>query len=98
MAWVTVDRAVADAEEYRFPAPLDRWRPLREQIRRDVLTRGYDSRRGTFVQSYGSSQLDASALLFSLAGFLPASDERMLGTVAAIEQALCRDGLVYRYS
>jgi GH15 family glucan-1,4-alpha-glucosidase len=98
MAWVAVDRALADAEAYCLPAPLDRWRSLREEILREVLLEGYDADRRTFTQSYGSSELDASALLFPLVGFLPATDERMRGTVAAIERQLCRDGLVYRYT
>jgi GH15 family glucan-1,4-alpha-glucosidase len=98
MAWVAVDRALMDAEEFGLPAPVDRWRGLREQIRREVLLKGYDADRQTFTQSYGSSELDASALLLPLLGFLPASDERVRGTVAAIERSLCRDGLVYRYT
>jgi GH15 family glucan-1,4-alpha-glucosidase len=98
MAWVAVDRALTDAEAHGLPARLDRWRVLREEIRREVLLEGYDSDRRTFTQAYGSSALDASALLFPLVGFLPATDERMRGTVAAIERELCRDGLVYRYT
>jgi GH15 family glucan-1,4-alpha-glucosidase len=98
MAWVAVDRAVADAETFNLPAPLDHWRSLRQEIRREVLLEGYDADRRTFTQSYGSSELDASALLFPLVGFLPATDERMRGTVAAIERQLCRDGLVHRYT
>jgi GH15 family glucan-1,4-alpha-glucosidase len=98
MAWVAVDRALTDAEAHGLPARLDRWRVLREEIRREVLLEGYDSDRRTFTQAYGSSALDASALLFPLVGLLPATDERMRGTVAAIERELCRDGLVYRYT
>jgi GH15 family glucan-1,4-alpha-glucosidase len=98
MAWVAVDRALSDAEEFRLPGPLGRWRALREQIRREVLARGYDAAQGTFTQSYGSTEIDAAALLFPLVGFLPASDERMRGTVTAIERRLLHDGLVYRYT
>ena len=98
MAWVAVDRAIDDAETFDLPAPLERWRPLRDQIRKDVLTNGFDAVRRTFTQSYESRELDASALLIPLVGFLPATDERMLGTVAAIEGELLHDGLVYRYS
>ena len=98
MAWVAVDRALSDAEEFGFPAPLARWRRLRQQIRAEVLAKGYDADRRTFTQYYGSKELDASALLLPLIGFLPATDERMRGTVAAIERELCHDGLVYRYS
>jgi GH15 family glucan-1,4-alpha-glucosidase len=98
MAWVAVDRALGDAEEFGFPAPVARWRTLRRQIHREILTEGYDADRGSFTQSYDSRELDASALLLPLLGFLPASDERMRGTVAAIERELCHDGLVFRYT
>jgi GH15 family glucan-1,4-alpha-glucosidase len=98
MAWVAVDRALGDAEEFGLPAPVARWRALRQRIYREVLTEGYDADRRTFTQSYGSKELDASALLLPLLGFLPASDERMRGTVAAIERELCHHGLVFRYS
>jgi GH15 family glucan-1,4-alpha-glucosidase len=91
MAWVALDRAVRDAEQFGFPAPLTRWRALREEIHREVLVDGYDADRGTFTQSYGSKALDASALLFPLVGFLPAGDDRMDRTVAAIEHELSRD-------
>jgi GH15 family glucan-1,4-alpha-glucosidase len=97
-AWVAVDRAIKDAEELGLRAPLVRWRKLREQIRAEVLLKGYDPKRATFTQAYDSAELDASALMFSLIGFLPARDERMLATVAAIERHLCHDGLVYRYT
>ena len=98
MSWVAVDRALSDAEELGLPAPVARWRILREQIHREVLTQGYDADRRTFTQSYGSKELDASALLLPLVGFLPATDERMRGTVAAIERELSHHGLVYRYT
>ena len=98
MCWVAVDRALRDAEDFGLPAPVARWRTLRDEISREILTEGYDADRGTFTQSYGSTELDASALLMPLVGFLPPTDERMLGTVAAIERELCHDGLVHRYS
>src|SRR4051794_25175053 len=46
----------------------------------------------SFVQSYGSKELDASLLLLPLVGFLPADDARIQGTVLAIEKHLLRDG------
>jgi GH15 family glucan-1,4-alpha-glucosidase len=98
MAWTAVDRAVADAETHGFPAPLARWRALREQIREEIETRGFDHSRGTFTRWYGSRTLDASSLLIPFVGFLPANDPRVLGTVHAIEQDLMHAGLVYRYT
>jgi GH15 family glucan-1,4-alpha-glucosidase len=104
MAWVAVDRAVRMIEEFgvggqhRLEKRLHRWRALREQIRSDLLQRGYNERVGAFTQSYGSEALDASVLLIPRMGFLPADDPRMVSTVAAIEKRLVWDGLVLRYS
>ena len=97
MAWVAFDRAVTTMESWGREGPLDRWRAIRHEIHESVLREGYDAGRGSFVQSYGSDRLDASLLLIPLVGFLPARDPRMVGTVAAIERELLRDGLVERY-
>jgi GH15 family glucan-1,4-alpha-glucosidase len=67
-------------------------------VHEEVCREGYDADRGSFTQSYGSRELDASLLMVPLVGFLPARDERVTGTVAAIERELCRDGFVLRYS
>src|SRR5690606_34325300 len=48
-------------------------------------------------QSYGSTRLDASALLIPLVGFLPPTDERVVSTTRVIERELLQDGLVMRY-
>jgi GH15 family glucan-1,4-alpha-glucosidase len=98
MAWVTVDRAIRIADIFGHPGPLDEWRALRDEIFNDVIEHGFDKRRGTFVQAYGSDQLDASLLLIPCVGFLPADDPRVTGTVAAIEKQLVREGFVLRYS
>ncbi len=77
---------------------LDRWRELRARIHREVCERGYDPERRTFTQFYGSEELDAALLMVPLVGFLPATDERVVGTVAAIEEHLMKDGFVQRYT
>ncbi|HKT45091.1 MAG TPA: glycoside hydrolase family 15 protein [Gaiellaceae bacterium] len=97
MAWVAFDRAVRSVEEHASPGPGERWRAVRDEIHADVCKNGYDAELGSFVQSYGSKELDASLLLIPLVGFLPASDERVRGTIAAIERNLVVDGLVLRY-
>ena len=97
MAWVAFDRAVKTIERFDRAGPVDRWRAARKAIREQVLREGYDPERGSFVQYYGSDRLDASLLLIPLVGFLRADDPRMVGTVAAIERELLRDGLVERY-
>jgi GH15 family glucan-1,4-alpha-glucosidase len=97
MAWVAFDRSVRSVEEQNHPGPVDRWRALRDEIHADVLENGFDKELGSFVQSYGSKDLDASLLLVPLVGFLPASDPRVRGTIEAIERSLVVDGFVLRY-
>jgi len=97
MAWVAFDRAIKDAQRYELDAPVDEWCRHRERIHQQVCERGYDWKRNCFVQSYGSTSLDASLLLIAQLGFLPADDERYLGTVRAIEASLLQDGFVQRY-
>jgi GH15 family glucan-1,4-alpha-glucosidase len=97
MAWVAFDRAVKTVERLDREGPLDRWRKLRTELRKSILEEGYNAERGAFVQYYGSDRLDASLLLIPLVGFLPATDERVVGTVDAIQHELLRDGLVERY-
>ncbi len=97
MAWVGVDRAIRSVEMFGFDGPVDRWRALRDEIHAEVCREGYDDEVGAFVQSYGSKDLDAAALLIPLVGFLPAHDPRVVGTVAAVQERLMRDGFVVRY-
>jgi GH15 family glucan-1,4-alpha-glucosidase len=98
MAWAAVDRAIGGVEEFGLDGPVDEWKKLRSEIFDEVCDRGYDRKRNTFTWYYGSRELDASLLLMSSVGFLPARDERLEGTVAAIERHLCRDGFVQRYT
>lgn len=97
MAWTAIDRAIAGAERFDLPGPVDSWRRLRAEIFDEVCARGYDADRGTFTQAYGSGELDAALLRIPDTGFLPATDDRMLGTVAAVERALGEGGFLRRY-
>jgi GH15 family glucan-1,4-alpha-glucosidase len=84
-------------EQFRLPGPVERWRAHRDEIHEEICRQGYDSQVGAFVQSYGSTALDASLLMIPLVGFLPATDPRMNSTVRAIQGGLLRDGFVERY-
>jgi GH15 family glucan-1,4-alpha-glucosidase len=97
MAWVAVDRAVRDVELFGFPGPVDRWRALRQEIHDEVCREGFDTGLESFVQSFGSKDLDAGLLMIPLVGFLPPNDPRVSGTVAAVERFLVEDGFVLRY-
>jgi len=97
MTWVAFDRAIKSAERFGFEAPIGEWRTLRDTIHREVCEKGFDTGLNSFVESYGSQLLDASILLLPAVGFLPASDPRIRGTIAAVETTMMRDGLVLRH-
>ena len=97
MSWVAFDRAVRTIEMFGADGPLDRWRKVRDRIHDEVCRHAYCPEMNSFVQNYGSKELDASLLMLPLVGFLPASDPRIRGTVEAIEQRLMHDGFVLRY-
>ncbi|MDQ3809135.1 MAG: glycoside hydrolase family 15 protein [Chloroflexota bacterium] len=97
MCWAALESGLRLAREHRLAAPVDAWRRTREQIRQAILERGYDSSVGGFTQAFGSSSLDASALVIPRIGFLPATDPRVQSTVEQIQRRLTRHGLVYRY-
>ncbi len=97
MAWLAFDRGVKAVERFGLEGPVDRWRDIRDEIHTQVCREGFDAERGTFVQSYGSHEVDASLLLGPLIGFLAADDPRVAGTVEAIQADLAIDGLVRRY-
>ena len=98
MAWVALDRAIKHHEQYDGGGDVRRWRKNRDMIREEVLKKGFNKKLNTFVQSYGSKELDASCLRIVLVGFLPPEDPRIRGTMEAIEKGLMKDGFVQRYN
>jgi GH15 family glucan-1,4-alpha-glucosidase len=97
MVWAAFDRAVRAIETFDLPGPVDRWRKVRDEVRAEVLEKGYDAERGTFVQHYDTREVDAALLVLPMVDFVPGDDPRMLGTIRAVEEDLIRDGLVLRY-
>ncbi|KQW43881.1 glucoamylase [Nocardioides sp. Root1257] len=97
MVWAAFDRAVRAVEEFDVDGPVDEWRRLRDRVREEVLEHGYDEGRGSFVQFYGSTEVDAALLVLPQIGIVAGDDPRMLGTIEAVERDLLRDGLLLRY-
>jgi GH15 family glucan-1,4-alpha-glucosidase len=101
MAWVAFDRIVRGLQEYgdeNDAQRIARSRSIRDEIHAEVCAKAYDEDRKTFVQAYGSPNLDAALLMMPLVGFLPATDERIQATVDAIRRELTIDGFVTRYT
>jgi GH15 family glucan-1,4-alpha-glucosidase len=98
MCWATLDRGIRLADECMRRAPIRRWKKTRDEIRRAVERRGYDRKRGIFVQAFDRPELDASLLLLPTVEFVAWDEERMVRTIAAVREELdAGDGLLYRY-
>lgn len=97
LVWAAFDCAIRGVEEYGLDGPAERWKRERDAIRADIEANGWDEHRGTYVQHYGTTAVDASLLQLAQVGYVDADDPRMLGTVRALEEDLLRDGLLLRY-
>jgi GH15 family glucan-1,4-alpha-glucosidase len=99
MCWVALDRGIRAAQELGLEADLLRWCFIREQIRAEILERGYNTALGAFTQAYDDTALDAANLLLPLVGFISPDDPRMRSTVERIIEHLTDEqGFVYRYN
>jgi GH15 family glucan-1,4-alpha-glucosidase len=96
MMWVAFDRVIAAVSHFGLNGPVDHWRRLRDTLHAEICEKAFDREIGSFVQSYGSKQLDAATLLIPLVGFLRADDPRMISTVEAVRKRLMRDGCFVR--
>src|SRR6185436_17969715 len=94
MAWVAFDRSIAAVEQFGHRGPVDRWRRIRDEIRAEILTHGFNRELNAFVQYYGATSADASLLMLPTLGFIAADDPRMAGTVDLIRGQLESDGLI----
>ena len=102
MCWVALDRGLRLADKRSFPADRDHWIKSRDKLYEDIMTRGWDEKKETFVQHYDSDHLDAANLIMPLVFFVAPNDPRMLMTLEAISRSpskggLLSSGLVYRY-
>jgi GH15 family glucan-1,4-alpha-glucosidase len=98
MCWLALDRALKMQSWLRLGSEkLAEVRRVREQIKHEVLTRGYDERVGAFTQALDYPDLDATGLTVPLVGMLPASDPRVVSTVDVFKRELMHDGFLYRY-
>jgi alpha,alpha-trehalase len=98
MCWVALDRAITLADMLGAGERVERWKASRDEIWETVIRDGWSDEAGAFTQYAGSTALDASNLMMSIVGFLPADDPRILATIDAIAERLTDDrGLVFRY-
>ena len=97
MCWVALDRGIRLADKRSFPSNRIHWRKTRDTIYEEIMMKGWNAKRGAFVQHYGTGALDASNLIMPLTFFIAPTDPRMLKTLDATLDTLVSDSLVYRY-
>jgi GH15 family glucan-1,4-alpha-glucosidase len=96
LAWSAIDRGIRIAEDTGREVP-ERWREARQEAQETISSRGFDERRGTFMQAFDGEGLDAALLRLPAVGFCEWNDERMVGTTDAIRERLDLGGLLRRY-
>src|SRR5690606_23066010 len=99
MCWVALDRVIRIGQDGNQDGDYARWAAARDAIRTEILEKGWNEEKQSFVMHYGSEELDSALLLIPAVGFLPPNDPRVLSTIAAIERELAgpAPGLLYRY-
>jgi len=97
MVWAALDCGVRAVRDFALEGPAERWEKLRDEVAAEIESQGFDPTLNSYTQFYGSGTVDASLLQLAQVGYLTPDDPRMLGTVAAIEKELLRDGLLLRY-
>ncbi len=99
MCWVALDRGLRMADLLQLDDATTRsWEVTRDDIRNAIETRGWNEQVGAYTDSFGSEDLDASALMLAIVGFLPGDDPRLLATIDTIAEHLSDPaGLIYRY-
>jgi len=105
MCWVAFDRGIRLAEKRSFPAPHEKWKKVRDSIYEEIMSRGWNGKKNSFVMHYESDYLDSSTLIMPLVFFVAPNDPKMLSTLKAIAPdpkgirsgGLVRNGLILRY-
>ncbi len=98
MGWVAFDRAIRVARHRGWPSPMEEWVKIRAQIYEQIMSKGWNADKKSFVQYYGSDAVDASSLLMTITKFIGPKEPHMLSTIDCIEKELANGALVRRYN
>ncbi len=97
-SWVALDRGIKIATSLGYAQDkLDNWIKIKNQIREEILNKGYKKEVNSFTQHYDTKALDASALLMPLVGFIKVTDPKMISTIDAITSNLEENNFIHRY-
>ncbi|MFS4446482.1 glycoside hydrolase family 15 protein [Maribacter sp. 2307UL18-2] len=98
LCWTAMDRAIKVADKLNKQHKIEKWKPLADKIKEDIMENAWNEEKQAFTQSYGSEHMDASVLLMQSYGFIEAKHQKYISTVMAVEKDLCNEGLLYRYT
>jgi len=96
MCWAAAERMARIAQRHR-PAAAAEFHAAAGQLHAEIVARGWNASRGSFVGEYGGEHLDAALLQMAPLRFLPRGDPQLAATVAAIQADLGREGWLLRY-
>lgn len=85
--WAALDQACWLARQLKLP-PSTRWATEKSILHRTICTQGFDVTQDSFVQAFGSRDIDSSCLWILLLNFLPMDDPRIYGTLNAVRTRL----------
>ncbi len=97
MCWAACDHLAKISVRLGLEDRSRYWQDTADRIHGTICERAWDEKQGTFTESFGRPELDASMLLLNHLGFLEADDPRFLSTIAAIESQLRRGDHLFRY-
>ena len=97
MCWAAADRLAKIAVALGVPERAARWREQADRLRAAVLEQGWRQELGSFVESFGGKDIDASLLLLQEIGLVAASDPRYVSTVETVGRTLRNNHHLFRY-
>lgn len=98
MCWVALDRLARIAGMLGLAGDADQWRQKANRVRREILTRAWSDKLGSFAGALDHDELDASVLLMPELGLVPANDPRFLKSLDVIGRELGRNTFMLRYT
>ena len=98
MMWAALDAGVRAVRHYGQSGEVEAWEAARDDLRTEILAKGFNADLDSFTQTYATTEVDASLLVLAQVGFVDYEDPRMLGTVAQLERDLLDpEGFIRRY-
>ncbi|MBV8323653.1 MAG: glycoside hydrolase family 15 protein, partial [Hyphomicrobiales bacterium] len=97
LCWAACDRLSRIARRLGVLDRAKYWRAHAETMRERILLDAWDEKQGALTGAFGAPELDASVLLVSELGLLPANDPRFVRTCEAVGRELMRKGRIMRY-